>query len=116
MAGFDLTKSLRNWFNDRYDGAPSEDPRRTSQCLTFADATRGARSRDQLSETQQQHIETCEWCARALALAEANLKSAPRAVETSGPGEMLSPEKRARLSKRLKAPQPEPGPESGRKE
>lgn len=114
MAGFDLTTTLRNWFNDRYDAAPAEDPRRTPECLTFADATRGAQAREQLAAPQQAHVEGCTWCTRALSLAAAQLATAPRAVETSGPGEMLSPEKRARLAKRLtKVAQPEPRPESG---
>jgi hypothetical protein len=84
METVDIRKLLRRWFESELEKAPAEDPRRTPECLRFADVSRLARDENQATPAQQEHVAQCVWCQRALSVARRTAgpptDTAPRAV------------------------------------
>jgi hypothetical protein len=64
----DIQRILSGWFERKAADAPTMDPRRTAECLRFADLSAVASYPEcHLARSKRSHIETCGWCQRALA-------------------------------------------------
>lgn len=62
----DLKNTLTRWFQSLVAAAPSDDPRRTPECLSIPEAVELAAQDDTSTSERWQHIRGCVWCQRAL--------------------------------------------------
>jgi hypothetical protein len=107
METVDIRKLLRQWFESELAAAPAEDPRRTAQCLRFADVSAFAHDESQASPTQKAHVEQCAWCKRAVSLARhliAVPQSTPGSLIDTAPTTHWSDQLRAQIAAREKVP------------
>jgi len=96
----ELRSLLRSWFETQVCNAPADDPRRTPACLSVAEVVSLAQGQLPTTQEQQQHQDSCQWCRKALAVAQRLVDQEARAarVRDSAPDAQWPETLRQRLA------------------
>lgn len=91
MSQDQLKLMLKQWFDELLQTAPQDDPRRTPECLSFADLLGIAEQAvelqkvpiDILPTNKVEHVAGCSWCRSALENACRVVQAEPKFADTS---------------------------------